>query len=528
MPVKIKDFSKLNGHLRKNYKKARERHPTENLNPTIDICGKKTLDYVCVCLSHFNRGIKNITIRAIGGSVSKGVEISRILNKKFDLTIGESQIQSHQMTFKEKEGMNYLVNTSGLKINMALETQKKNSAQTRFELPRSKFIDFPIYHLLFDWQLAQHEMLEILISDKGRDISLAKILDKNGKFICKRTVDKAKHKEFFNGLSNSLYRSGMILPRNWHKIAKKLSEFDDVILGIDTNILYNCTISEHLLPAISLIDPKDFVHTPNWILFVVPSAVMHELEEAANIRENNALKLGGRMGFRALQEIIELGQSSDIPGISIIIVGEANPILDTRVELQGLRKDFAKREMSRSRTEEGRKRAIRFTRSLKTSSGDMIIRDQFKEFLKQINFHKGTYFLTADKSNTALARTEGLHPIYFPFPFKHYEDHAEFKSNYMRTRGGEEIDISVPLGRLIYEIAVQFGTIKVKWADKEISIDCDKKGETLDNWIYRCLQIGRKDFNTLLPEDYTGVFDLNTVEKIWNNLAENFMGLEEI
>ena len=43
----------------------------------------------------------------------------------------------------------------------------------------------------------------------------------------------------------------------------------------------------------------------------------------------------------------------------------------------------------------------------KLSTGDMIIRDQFKQFLRQIDFHKGMYFLTSDKSNAALAQTEG-------------------------------------------------------------------------------------------------------------------------
>jgi len=495
-----------------------------NSNSTIDICGKKTLEYVCDCLAYFNRGGDILTIRGIGGSISKAVEISRILQKEFNLIINDSKIETFKIEIDERDNA-YYFNTSCLKTNLKSNFSLKSSAKTKYELPKSKFIDFPVYHLLIDWQLAKNKELTVYEYD---DTPLIKIIDQNGNFKCQRTIEKEKDEKTFHGIGDAFYRCGLLLPKRWYKIAKKLSEFDDIILGIDTNILYNCTISEHLLPAISLIDPKDYIHTPNWMLFIVPSAVMHELEEAANIRTNGFLQLEGRMGFRALQEIIELGQSSDIPGISLIIVGEANPILDTRVELQGLREDFSRAEKSQDQDRQIREKVMRLTRSLKTSSGDMIIRDQFKEFLKQINFHKGTYFLTADKSNTALARTEGLHPIYFPFPYNFYRNNSEIKPYNVKTKGEEEINLKVPIGKLIYEMSVQFGTIKIKWADKEIKIYCDTRGETLDHWICRDLRIEQGDFNKLLPEDYTGLFDLNVVTDIWHKLTENFVGLEEI
>jgi len=498
----------------------------DNSNPILDICGKKTLEYVCDCLAYFNRRIEAITLRAVGGSISKGVEISRILRKEFGANIHESKIESSQIVINDRDEKHVNLNTSCLKINLSCDLSKMNAGAKKYDLPKSKFVDFPIYHLLIDWQLAKNKKLEIL---NYNNTPLIDIVERNNNFLCKRSVNKEKDERSFWGIGDALYRCGLLLPYKWQNIAMKLSEYDDIILGIDTNILYRCTLSDHLLPALSLIDPKEYVHTPNWILFVVPSAVMHELEEAANIRSKYGyLELQGRMGFRALQEIIELGQSSDIPGISLVIVGAANPILDTRVELQGLREDFSRRERINEVSAQFHENVLQFTRSLKTSSGDMIIRDQFKDFLKQINFHKGTYFLTADKSNTALARAEGLHPIYFPFPTGFYENKTDFTPYVMHTIEGEAITIRVPIGKLIYELAVQFGTIKIRWNNEEIKIQCDTKGETLDNWICRRLRIEQEDLDKLIPDEYSGVFDLNEVSKIWYKLTENFVGLEEI
>jgi hypothetical protein len=80
-----------------------------------------------------------------------------------------------------------------------------------------------------------------------------------------------------------------------------------------------------------IIESKKFVHTPNWVLLVVPATVMYELEEAANIRfENGNLKYEGRMAFRALQEIIELTNNIDIPGVSLLIIGEADLNLEVK------------------------------------------------------------------------------------------------------------------------------------------------------------------------------------------------------
>jgi len=490
----------------------------------INIFGKRTLEYVFEALAKFNRGVNEITLRAIGGSVSKGVEIARILKKKFGISIENNKIETLEINFEE-ENSQYNIDTACLKITLKNNQTQPQKESVAYNYPRSEFIDFPIYHLLFDWILGETKELNI---STYNNIPLISVIERDGTVKYQNISINQENKKITMDVGDAFYRSGLLLPNNWQKIAKKLSEFDDVLLGIDTNILFNCTINEHLIPTISMINPKEYVNTPNWILFVVPSAVMHEIEEAANIRTQGYLNLEGRMGFRALQEIIELGQSTDIPGVSLVIVGEANPILDTKVEIKGLREDFSKIEKLKSKGTRHKYDVSKIYRTMKTSSGDMIIRDQFKAFLKEINFHKGTYFLTADKSNTALARTEGLHPIYFPFPFEYFINHSEFSPYCIPTKEHGELSINVPLGKLIYEVAVQFGTIKIRWDNKEISVQCDARGETLDYWICRSLMINKRDFNKLLPRDYTGLFDLNKITNIWKKLTENLIGLENI
>jgi hypothetical protein len=299
----------------------------------------------------------------------------------------------------------------------------------------------------------------------------------------------------------------LLWPSNCKAIARKLSEFDDVILGVDTNVLYSCTVSEHLIPALSLMNPRGYAPTPNWILFVIPNGVMHELEEAANLRNDAGyLGVGGRMGFRALQEVIELNQNVDLPGISLQVAGDANPILDTRVELQGLRRDL------RASHKAGGGR-----RPTKSSSGDMIIRSQFREFLRQVDFHKGAYFLTADKSNAALARAEGLCPIYIQPPSR--------APHRIRASDGQTIDARAPLGKLVYELAVQFRPLTVRQGDSEIAVRCDSRGEKIEYWIYKSLEFEREDFEKL-QSAYGGQFDLGKVNATWRKLVEELVELE--
>jgi hypothetical protein len=243
------------------------------------------------------------------------------------------------------------------------------------------------------------------------------------------------------------------------------------------------------------------------------------------------------MGFRALQEILELNRAKDLTGISLIIVGESNPVLDTRVEIQSMRYDLTKhiskmlQQLQKLDVDDkvGFDEEQYFLSSqTKLSTGDMIIRDQFKEFLRQIDFHKGMYFLTSDKSNSALAQTEGLHSIYYTKPPSYlFKDSLEKPIRPQRIRFKEaeskqqgEITLGVPIGKLIYELAVGLGTIKVRTPEEEIKVRCDGKGESLDHWLFKDLMIRNEDMQKLLDNYKTiGKFSLEQIKDVWDYMV---------
>jgi hypothetical protein len=230
----------------------------------------------------------------------------------------------------------------------------------------------------------------------------------------------------------------------------------------------------------------------------------------------------GRMAFRALEEILEVDQSSDLPGTSLVITGEANPILDTRVELKGLREDLSKggqREM------QGQGPLASF---IHFSSGDTIIRDQIKRFAKMLDFHKGLFFLTSDRSNAALAKAEGLHPVYYKMP-NLYEAKRELTPPTVQCDPkSERIVLGVPFGKLLYELAVQYGSVKVVWDTTHVEVGCDGKGENLDFWLHKYLRIKKgKGLNNLLKNyELVGRFSLEHVKKASESFREKVVGAE--
>ncbi len=444
----------------------------------LNIWGKRTLEHIPDVLAHLNRGVDPLVVRAIAGNASKGLEIAYALNQEFGI-----QVAGIEMKPFEFDGV------QALSIEITLKAPEGREPAVRdYDLPESGFVDFPAYHLLLDWWLFQKRELQLL--DNGTHLAT---ISQDG---------KVAYDGRNEGVRAALYRCGYLWPSNWKEIATRLSEFDDVILGMDTNVLYNCTLNEHLLPALSLVNPRSYAPTPNWMLLVIPSSVMHELEEAANIRNPvGFLEKNGRMGFRALQEVIELNQSEDVAGISLLVVGQADPALDTRVELQGLRADLRRSQQSHGGD-------VHWSR--KSSSGDMIIRSQFRDFLRQIDFHKGAYFLTADKSNAALARAEGLAPIYIQPP----------------SGAPHEITASrVPIGKLVYEMAVQFRPLTVMQGSAKVELRCDGKGEKIDYWVCRNLEMEEQGFKRL-RSDYGGKFSLGKVTETWHRIGEEILAVD--
>lgn len=499
----------------------------------ITVGSKRILEYVFDCLAQYNRGTNETVLRSFGQNISRAAEVLQILEKNFNIKAKSTNIR--QLT-KEDTCLTTMENI--------IMCENKSGGNGDFSLdPETNFIEFPVYHLLLDSLLYRNNKLKIGIDSKSPSarkqisdsIYLLSVIASNESFKCtpgkdlvqiigkKETEgDQKRRKDTIGNLVSAFYRCALVLSPYWGKVAKGLSQFDDIILGLDTNILYDCVMTQQLLDSFSFENTATYTNSPNWILVVVPSAVMHEIEQAANNRdENGSLSFIGRMGYRALQEIMEIDQSKDVLGLSLLIAGEANPMLDTRVEIQGLRTDF--------KTAADRK--IQSSLYRKLSSGDTIIRDQFKCFLRQISFHKGTFFMTSDKSNSALARAEGLHSIYYQqCPWHYFLTHGQKVEPPILEYNSESINLNVPFGKLIYELAVEFGTIWIGWDEnKIIKVQCDVGGESLDRWVNRDLIIEKK-YIKLLLENYNiiGKFSLDAVRKKWYELGEDLKGEDVI
>jgi DNA-binding protein Alba len=506
---------------------------SENI-PIVDVCGKRMLDYIIETMGKFNRGASEVTLTAIGRNISRGVEVVQILTTTgYNIEISSMDIKTIEVDYQGKY--------SCLEVTLKCDNKAGGSDKISMKRDSSKrdFIEYPIYHLLIDSLLHTSDQLDILRFDGSKLINI----NKSGwEFECRvdRTLNVRPDDEsnaFNSKLAEAYYRCGLLVSPVWEKVAKKLSDTDDIIIGVDTCMLYDAALTEQLLNSLSIIGSRKHFHTPNWLLIVVPSAVMQELERSANIRDNKGfLGFAGRMGFRALQEILELNRAKDLSGISLIIVGESNPVLDTRLELQALRTDlfYNIQNMFRrvQKLEADDKKVRDDERSIqssgiKLSTGDMIIRDQFKQFLRQIDFHKGMYFLTSDKSNAALAQTEGLQSIYYTKPPAYLiKESAErpirpkrirYKVSNRKQSG--EIIFGVPLGKLIYELAVGFGTINVRYNNEEIKIRCDGKGESLDYWLFKDLMIRHEDLQKLLNNyEKVGKFSLDKIKDLWDDI----------
>jgi DNA-binding protein len=503
----------------------------------IDICGKRTIEYVFEAISYFNNNFKEIRLRAFGCNINKGVEVAKILEESIDIEVEKSSLGSVKLN-----GVNIPYLDIPIRFDSNgnhVESYGDGNPEKISDHFNEGYIDYPTYHLLLDWHLRKNKQILIKESKGGELLTL--FFDQGEIKYQKRFFDyKDENKRKISSrIDEALCRSGAVMPSNWKEIAAKLSTHDDVILGIDTNILYNCTVSEHLLPAVSMIELTEFVHTPNWILLVIPATVMYELEEAANIRhKDNNLKNEGRFAFRALQEIIELSDNIDIPGVSLLIVGEADAGLDNKTSLKrinenvynlGMTLNDFKSILSKSGYEnqvDHNTGNFKGSPPRKSSSGDMTIRNQFKKFLRQIDFHKGTYFLTSDKSNAALAMAEGLNPILIGNPqIKINKRNTPMKLKTENKGHGKEINFGIQTGKVIYELAVSFGSIEVGLGNKTVSLCADQKGKNMEHWVHKHLQIKKGELEKMV-KNYHGKFSLKYCHQIWQKLIDKFEDID--
>lgn len=240
--------------------------------------------------------------------------------------------------------------------------------------------------------------------------------------------DPTQHESEKRRVRDSFMRAGLGVPVNLSHVMTKLRQIDDVVIGIDTNILFDCTFSAHLLEEIY----KE--RFPNWILIAVPKLVMAEIENKANskIKGGDTSRIGwpsydGRLGNRGLQELMRLDtKDEDHPGLALMTVGDLD-------------------ESTADIAQKGNWLL------------DSEIRQQFHEFLSEISFHKGTYFLSQDRVNVMMSGTEGAEGLYLQKP-----EITDLQS------GTASLD---DLRQLVYEFCVQFGVVEVEQlGDSDVSL----------------------------------------------------------
>jgi hypothetical protein len=230
-----------------------------------------------------------------------------------------------------------------------------------------------------------------------------------------------------NRTRDACLRSGVASHPNLDQVMEVLRAQDDVVIGVDGDILKDCIMTSTLLKEI-------YAETyPNWILIGIPRLVMNEIERSAKetFSEGGHPRVGwptyeGRIGQRGLQEVMDIREKNpDRPGLAMMTIGD-------------LQRDWGEVEREEWKV-------------------DALIRDQFSEFLDDIGFHKGTFFLSENRVNVMMSGTEGSDALYLQKP--------EFEA----IRQG-----SVPIDEfsdLVYELCLQFGSIRLRDSDGDRQVD---------------------------------------------------------
>ena len=348
-------------------------------------------------------------------------------------------------------------------------------------------MDFPIQQLLTT--AIKKNVGNIVVKSKpveGAEGPSENLVSISGSPIDYTVKVTAERDNVLNNLTAAFCRSGLIKPYDIDKVARKLIDNEDLVLGLDTNILYNCIISEHLLGTLEEVNPLSYSKMPNWLLIVVPGVVMKEIENAANHKVKGRLTHIGRLGFRALQEMMVLQENRGSSGSSVHVVGKTNP--------QQLR--YSDEDSTR------------------LENADSLIRDQFRNFVDEFNMNKGVYFLTMDKTNASLGKAEGLKAVRVKHP-------KMVKTGYdLQQPKGDTILLS----RVLYEIAVEFGLIEISWKEKRrmhyIELDSGWQWKNMGHWEDWQLLCSGYDNGFFKAIEAFDVLSIDPVNEAWKELRE--------
>ncbi len=351
---------------------------------------------------------------------------------------------------------------------------------------KNQVIEFPVLQLAL--AAIKHRVDTLTVRSLGfagseEDVPLAEVRGTPSAF---RLRVLTENKEYLDWMNGALLRAGMVEPTGLTAVARRLADYEDIVLGVDTNLLYACVLGEHLLEEFHRIHARPYKETVNWILLVIPGVVMKELENAANQKKGGRLTHAGRMGYRALQEVTSLKRAEAFQGMSVLVVGQTNPE-QLRLSPDGLT----------------------------VLNADSMIRDQFKSFLRGIEFRRGIFFLTMDKTNASMASAEGLNALRIQHPH--------------RLRKGDEVhappEETVLLARALYELAVEFGTIRIAWNDgsaHHLDLEGGWTWKAMEHWEefqLLCSDVDR-GFDKAMTRYIGGRFDVRRILDVWQEFRD--------
>ena len=354
-------------------------------------------------------------------------------------------------------------------------------------IEKNQVVEFPVLQLAIAALKSRADPVTIRslgFAGAEEDVPLVEVRGPPTDFRLRILTDKPDYVDWLNG---ALLRAGMVEPVGLTAVARRLAEYEDIVLGVDTNLLYACVLGEHLLEEFHRIHARPYKETVNWILLVIPGVVMKELENAANQKKAGNLTHAGRMGYRALQEITSLKRTEAFQGMSVLVVGQTNPE-QLRLSPDGLT----------------------------ILNADSMIRDQFKAFLRGIEFRKGIFFLTMDKTNASMAAAEGLSALRIQHP--------------RRLHKGDEVSApkeeTVLLARALYELAIEFGKVRVAWNDggaHHLDLEGGWTWKSMEHWEDFQLLCSDRDrgFDKAMDRYIGGRFDPRRILEVWQEMRED-------
>src|SRR3989475_10720233 len=365
-------------------------------------------------------------------------------------------------------------------------SSRRPSVSFRELLEKGQIAEFPALQLALGAMRGRVDRLTVASIGTGGSKEEYPLVEIQGTATSYQVKVLEDSSEYLDWLNSALLCAGFGEPIGLTAIARRLAEYEDSILGVDTNILYASILGEHLLDEFHRIHMRPYKESVNRIPLVIPGVVMKELENAANMKKGSRLSHAGRRGYRALQEITTLKGTEGYQGLSVLVVGPTNP------EQLHLSPD-----------------------GLTIVNADSMIRDQFKAFLRGIDFRKGVFFLTMDKTNASLAAAEGLTALRIQYP--------------RRLRKGDELAMpkeeSVLLARLVYELAIEFGTVRVTWEDHgphHLDLEGAWTWKSMEHWEAWQLMVSDVDpgMHKALNRYVDGSFDPRRFVREWQKLAE--------